>query len=214
MFDPHSAGFHGLPPDEWEQRRRQIIQDAHAARAPAFRDFRFEGRRRAPAPPCGVGAVPARPGARAGRPLPSSRASTTAPSRTSESAAPRSNWWSMAAIRSHHAPVCHCGRSIAGRPVFLASAVHPAACQNGKQDPLLTTGHPCPAARAWNPPSRTSSKDAMGMRPHRIIAPADDPDIRGKNRRLIPLPANRGRRIHPAVTQSVTRRLPTEPKTN
>jgi uncharacterized protein YjiS (DUF1127 family) len=39
MFEPHSAGFHGLPPDEWEQRRRQIIQDAHAARALAFRDL-------------------------------------------------------------------------------------------------------------------------------------------------------------------------------
>ena len=39
MFDPHSAGFHGLPPDERERRRRQIIQDAHAARAPAFRDL-------------------------------------------------------------------------------------------------------------------------------------------------------------------------------
>ena len=39
MFDPHSADFYGLPPDEWERRRWQIIQDARAARAQAFRDL-------------------------------------------------------------------------------------------------------------------------------------------------------------------------------
>jgi hemoglobin-like flavoprotein/uncharacterized protein YjiS (DUF1127 family) len=43
MFDPHmtggSAGFHGLPPDEWERRKWQIIRDARAARAELFRDL-------------------------------------------------------------------------------------------------------------------------------------------------------------------------------
>jgi hemoglobin-like flavoprotein/uncharacterized protein YjiS (DUF1127 family) len=43
MIDPHmtggAAGFHGLPPDEWERRRWQIIRDAHAARDQLFRDF-------------------------------------------------------------------------------------------------------------------------------------------------------------------------------
>ena len=43
MIDPHmtggSAGFHGLPPDEWERRRWQIIRDARAARNELFRDL-------------------------------------------------------------------------------------------------------------------------------------------------------------------------------
>ena len=43
MIDPHmtggSAGFHGLPTDEWERRRWQIIRDARAARAELFRDL-------------------------------------------------------------------------------------------------------------------------------------------------------------------------------
>ena len=43
MIDPHmaggSAGLHGLPPDEWERRRWQIIQDARKARAELFRDL-------------------------------------------------------------------------------------------------------------------------------------------------------------------------------
>jgi hemoglobin-like flavoprotein/uncharacterized protein YjiS (DUF1127 family) len=43
MIDPHMtggcAGFHGLPPDEWERRRWQIIRDARAARAELFRDL-------------------------------------------------------------------------------------------------------------------------------------------------------------------------------
>src|SRR5262245_3285686 len=43
MIDPHmtggSAGFHGLPPDEWERRRWQIIHDARAARDELIRDL-------------------------------------------------------------------------------------------------------------------------------------------------------------------------------
>jgi hemoglobin-like flavoprotein/uncharacterized protein YjiS (DUF1127 family) len=43
MIDPHmtggSAGFHGLPPDEWERRRWQILRDAHVARAELVRDL-------------------------------------------------------------------------------------------------------------------------------------------------------------------------------
>jgi hemoglobin-like flavoprotein/uncharacterized protein YjiS (DUF1127 family) len=43
MIDPHmtggSAGFHGLPPDEWERLRWQIIRDARAARAELLRDL-------------------------------------------------------------------------------------------------------------------------------------------------------------------------------
>jgi hemoglobin-like flavoprotein/uncharacterized protein YjiS (DUF1127 family) len=43
MIDPHMtggcAGLHGLPPDEWERRRWQIIRDARAARDEMIRDL-------------------------------------------------------------------------------------------------------------------------------------------------------------------------------
>src|SRR5262249_48184375 len=60
-----------------------------------------------------------------------------------------------------------------------------------------------PAARTWNPPSRTSSKDFIGD--------ASASDRRGG--KTIGTTPSDGR-IHPAVTQSVTSRLPTNRSTN